>query len=892
MKRQNKIQVQLKINGHLYRAVVDPELTLLDLLRKELHLTGAKQSCDQAGQCGACTVIVNGKAVRSCLLKAGKLEGADVITVEGLGTPDNPHLIQEAFVLAGAVQCGFCIPGMIMASKALLDKNTDPGDEEIKKALRHNLCRCTGYTRIINAVKLAGRFIRGEIKPEDIYPDPDGPKIGVSHPRPSGLDKACGTTRFTADIIIPGALELVAVRSPYPHALIKKIDLSLSEKMPGVAGVMTAKDIKGTNRLKLVVADRPVLCEDKVRYIGDPVAVVAAETREQAVAAARAVKVEYLPLPALVSPEEALAEGAIQLHDDRPNLCYSQPQIRGDAGKALAEAAAVIETCLTTQINHQAPLETEACLAYMEGEGEDAQLVVIGRSINIHKHLAMLQEALGWENMRYEEAYSGGQFGIKLEVTSEGIAAGAALHFNRPVRYIPSLVESMQMSPKRHPFDMRVKLGADEKGRLSAYTIDLLVDNGAYYSNGDTIVNRALQMLSGSYHIPNLSATSRLVYTNNPWGSAARGAGPPQAHFALECAVNMLADKMGIDPLEFRIYNSLSPGQAKSTGAVVEQWPFPELCEALRPHYERACRETREHKNGAVKRGVGLAAGAFGIGGPGDQGIAVVEMNPDNGVTIYAAAADPGEGNDSMLTQLAADSLGLPLDKVRLSTRNTDLTTATGPAAASRITYMVGGALINALDQLKQAMEEVGTSTYQGLKEAGRSTRYVGTKRTHQAGPLDPQTGQGPSFESQVHALQMAEVEVNLKTGAVKILKMTTAVDSGPVIHPQNFEGQLEGGADMGAGYALREQYIAGQTKDWVTFKFPSINHSFHMESIIRETPRLHGTKGSIGVGEMTMLPTAPAIIAAIKDAAGVWICDLPATPDKIVAALAGSGSN
>ncbi len=888
---QSKIQVELKINGLTYRVVVDPEMTLLDLLRNELHLTGAKQSCDQVGQCGACTVIVDGKAVRSCLIKACKLSGADVITVEGLGTPKNPHLIQEAFVLAGAIQCGFCIPGMIMSAKALLDRNNNPGEKEIKKALRHNLCRCTGYAKIIDAIKLAGRFIRGEIKPEDIRPDPDGPKIGVSHPRPSAMDKACGVTRFTADIIVPGALELAVVRSLYPHALIKKIDYSKAEQMPGVAGVMTAKDIKGTNRLKLYIDDRPVLCEDKVRYIGDPVVAVAAETMEQAVAAAGKIKIEYSLLPVVDSPEKALAEGAIRVHDDRPNLCYSQPQIRGNAEKALNESAVVAEAHLTTQINHQAPLETEACLSYMEEEGEDAQLVVIGRSINIHKHLSMLQEALGWNNMRYEEAFAGGQFGIKIEVTSEGIAAGAALHFKRPVRYIPGLQESMLMSPKRHPFDMRVKLGADEKGNISAYKIDILADNGAYHSNGDVIVNRALLMLSGSYHIPNLHATSRLVYTNNPWGSAARGAGPPQTHFALECAVNMLAEKMGIDPLEFRLKNSLKPGQAKSTGDVVEQWPFPEMCEAMRPHYERARREARQNQNGITRRGMGLAAGAFGIGGPGDQGFAAVEMDPDDGVTVYAAVADPGEGNDSMLSQLAADSLGLSLEKVRLSTRNTDLTTATGPAAGSRITYMVGGALVNALDQLKQAMKETGATTYQGLRDAGRPTRYMGTKRTFQSGPLDSQTGQGPSFESQVHALQLAEIEVNMETGAVKILKMTTAVDSGPVIHLQNFEGQLEGGADMGAGYALREEYIAGQTRDWVTFKFPGINHSFPMESIIRETPRIHGTKGSIGVGEMTMLPTAPAIISAINDAAGVWICDLPATPEKIKKALAGFGS-
>ncbi|HHX87025.1 MAG TPA: molybdopterin-dependent oxidoreductase, partial [Firmicutes bacterium] len=761
-------KVKLKVNGVLHQAVVNPELTLLELLRDELHLTGTKQSCDKAGQCGACTVIVDGKAVRSCLLKAAKLDGADIITVEGLGTPDNPHLIQEAFVLAGAIQCGFCTPGMIMSTKALLDHNNNPSTEEIKKALRHNLCRCTGYVKIIEAVKLAGRFLRGEIKPEDVRPDPDGPKIGVSHPRPTSPAMACGTAKYTADIIIPGALELAAVRSPHAHALIKKIDYSAAEKMPGVVGVMTARDIKGTNRLLMTIDDRPVLCEDKVRFIGDPVAVVVAETREQALEAARAVKVEYELLPALDSPQKALAEGAVQVHDKWPNFCYSKPLVRGDAKKAIKESAAVIESRFTTQINHQAPLETEASAAYLEGEGEDAQLVIIGRSIDIHYHLHMLQEALGWENMRYEEAQTGGQFGIKLEITSEDLAGAAALHFKRPVRYIPSLSESMQMTPKRHPYDMQVRLGADDEGHLSAFEIDMLVDNGAYYSIGDDCIRRSLLMLTSAYHIPNIQANGRLVYTNNPWGSAARGAGPPKSNFAVECAVNMLAEKMGIDPLQFRLQNSLQPGQLSSTGIKVEQWPFPELCEAIRPHFERACCEAREHQNEVVKRGVGLAAAAFGIGDPADEALVALEIDPDGGVTVYAGCADPGEGNDSMLTQLAADGLNLPLEKVRLQTRNTDLTPATGFAAGSRMTYMGGGALLDAIDQLKQAMSESGASTHQGLKEAGYPTRFMGRKVTLQEVPadeaMDPETGQGASFESQVMTIQMAELEVNTET--------------------------------------------------------------------------------------------------------------------------------
>uniref|UniRef100_UPI000AD1D49A 2Fe-2S iron-sulfur cluster-binding protein n=1 Tax=Desulfosarcina cetonica TaxID=90730 RepID=UPI000AD1D49A len=267
-------KINVNINGRSRQVVADADMVLLDLLREHFHLTGTKQSCDRKGQCGACTVIVNGKAVLSCLTKVEKLDGADVISVEGLGTPDNPHLIQEAFVLAGAIQCGYCTPGMIMAAKALLDVNPDPTDDEIKHALRRNLCRCTGYVKIIAAVRLAGRFLRNEITPEEIRPKVTDAPMGVSHPRPSALAKACGTAPFAADINMPGTAEIVVVRSPHWHAMIKSIDCTAAEAMPGVIGTLTAKDIQGTNRLKYVVDDRPVLCEDRVRTLGDAVAVV------------------------------------------------------------------------------------------------------------------------------------------------------------------------------------------------------------------------------------------------------------------------------------------------------------------------------------------------------------------------------------------------------------------------------------------------------------------------------------------------------------------------------------------------------------------------------------------------------------------------------------------
>jgi aldehyde oxidoreductase len=881
-------KVALTVNAHPVQVVVDEkQAVLLDLVREDLGLTGTKQSCDRKGQCGTCMVLVNGKAVLSCITKVAALEGAEVTTIEGLGTPDRPNLVQQAFVLAGAVQCGFCIPGMIVTATELLEANPAPTRAEIGRALRRNLCRCTGYVKIIDAVQLAGRFLRGEIAPADLLPGPDAPPLGVSHPRPSALAKACGTAAFGADIRMPGALEIAVVRSPHAHAVIRGIDTAAAAAMPGVAGVMTAADIKGTNRIKYTVADRPILCDDTVRTLGDAVAIVAAETKEQALAAVDAVVVDYELLPVLASPEAALADGAPQIHPDLPNLCYSQPIVKGDVASAFASAAAVVEGRFRTQINHQAPLEPEVSLAYLEGEGEDAELVVIGRSINIHLALASLQAALGWEAIRYEEAFSGGQFGIKVEVITEGIAAAAALHFRRPVRYVPSLAESMLATSKRHPFDMGIRLAANAEGRLTALDMDITVDNGAYMSLGIVILNRALHMLTSSYFVPNIHVTSRLVYTNNPWGSAARGAGPPQTHYAVECAIDLLAEKMGIDPLEFRRRNSLRPGDTKATGHVVKEWPFPGLCDALRPKYEEARRAAAAHTGDGVRRGVGLGAAAFGIAMPGDKSVAAIELDPDDGVTVYVAAADPGEGNDSMLTQLVASVLELPLAKVRLRTRSTADTTASGPASGSRVTYMIGGAAVDAAQQLRAAMDEEGARTHAAFVAAGRPARYVGRRTTLETAPLDPVTGQGPSFEVQVFSVQMAEVEVNTATGEVKVVRLTSAADPGRVIHPLNVEGQLEGGMDMGAGFALREEYVAGKTKDWVTFKFPNIRHAMDLETILVETPRELGTLGSVGIGEMAMVSTAPAIVNAIRDACGAMVYELPATPERVRAALA-----
>jgi aldehyde oxidoreductase len=883
-KEVNVKRLTLKINGVQQQFVVEEDLVLLDLLREELRLTGTKQGCDRKGQCGTCTVIVNGKTVLSCLTRVANLDGAEVITVEGLGTPDNPHLIQEAYVLSGAIQCGYCTPGLIMATKALLDKNQNPTRDEIRRALRGHLCRCTGYGKIIEAVELAGRFLRGETTPAKVRPDPNGKQIGVSHSRPWSMLKACGLAPFAADIVMPGALELAVVSSPHHNARIKKIDCAEAEGMPGVAGVMTAKDIKGNNAIG---KDKKVLFDvgDIAPVLGSSIAIVAARTKKEALAAAEKVKVDYEVLPRIATPQEALASNAPEIYPGTGNVCLLKRQVKGDAKKALSSSAAVVEAEFNTPHVHQAPLEPEAGVAYLDGEGKDAELVVVGRSIRIHDHAKAIKEALGWEHVRYQEAFAGGQFGIKVDLTSEHIAAAAALHFKKPARYIPSTRESMQMTSKRHPFSMKVRLGADAQGKLTGYEIYAIVEKGAFSSTGTVIMHRALAMLSGGYNIPNVFGEIKMVYTNNSCGGAARGAGPPQVNYALESAMDLLAVKVGIDPLAFRQLNVLKPGESTSSGHVMEEWALDGCLKRIEPEYERALEEAAAFESDTLRRGVGMAASGYGIAEPLDKSDVAVELEADDGLTIYGSVADPGEGNDAMLTQIAAHLTKIPREKIRLVTRDSELTPRSGISAGSRQTFMSGHALVKAIETLQAAMKEAGAKTHQDLVKAGKPTRYQATHKLEHKG-MDDETGQGEFFASRTHGVQMAEVEVNIKTGEVRVLKMTGVVDAGTLINPQVVLCQIEGGMDMGAGMALREKYVHGETVDWVTYKYPTMKDAFDKEVILIETPRKNGTLGATGVGEFTLMPTSPAILNAIDDAIGVRIYDLPATPDKILKAL------
>ncbi|MDR0843401.1 MAG: molybdopterin-dependent oxidoreductase, partial [Acidobacteriota bacterium] len=622
---------------------------------------------------------------------------------------------------------------------------------------------------------------------------------------------------------------------------------------------------------------------------------VAAETKAQADAAVAAVKVVYETLHHTMDMEEAIkgaADGTYILHQHAPdNICAKQPIIKGDADAAIKDAAFVVETEVSTQTNHQAPMEPEVSLAYWEGEGEKEELVIIGRSINIHFHLNMLKESLGLQNMRYIEPFCGGQFGIKTWITSEAIAGAAAIHFHRPIRYVPTMEESILICNKRHEYKVKTKLAADKNGKLIAMYCDWLMNKGAYTLNGPVLLGRSIMMLSGSYNIPHLKVMGKSVYTNNACTGSARGAGPPQTTFATEVSVEMLAEKMGIDALEFRRNNSLKVGETKATGMAASEWTFVEVCDAIKPAYDRAHAEAKAYNAanpaGAIKRGVGIAAHSFGVGGAGDSAKLFLEVNPDDTYTLYGAIADPGEGNDCMAAQITAHVLGVPLDKVRLYTRDSDKTVLMGPAAGSRMTFMAGNAIINAVAALDAAAKEAGGRSYEALTKAGKPTKFEGFQKNAGPGGLDKLTGQGNAQISECHNIQMAEVEVNTETGATKVLRMTVSVDGGTVINPHAFEGQLEGGMDQGVGYALREEYTLGKETDYVKFKFPTIRDNFPVDMITLQTPRKVGPLGATGVGEMTMVSTAPAVINAIHNATGAWVFHLPATPAKVKAALA-----
>ncbi len=899
--------IEFTLNGRPAHTAGDSATLLIAVLRDELRLTGTKLGCDD-GRCGTCVVLVNGRVARACQTPVGKARGAAVLTIEGLGTPSSPHPLQRAFVETGAVQCGFCIPGMIMAAKALLDADPRPSREQVVKGLGANYCRCAGFSSIFEAVDRAAAALRGEAVSPPPLP------LGDSWEE---MAKAAGTARYAADLVRDGMLHLKVVRSPHAHARILEVDAAEALAIPGVEAVLTAKDVP-FNHHGRAIQDEAVLAADRVRMIGDPVAAVVAVSEAVAAEAAARVRVRYEVLPAILSPRAALEPGAPRLHDGG-NVLARQAIQRGDAEAGLARADVTMEGTYTTPFIEHAYLEPEAALAFVDA---DDRVVIHTGTAHPYLHRLEVSRALGLgeDRVRIVAVALGGHFGGRVDVAMQCILGLAAWRLRRPVRCVYTRAESFTSTTKRHAFEIRGRLGADRDGHLTGLRLDMVADSGAYASAGTFIITRAAISGSGPYAIPDVWLGGEAVYTNNTLAGAMRGFGAPQSTFALESLMDELAKRLGLHPIELRLRNALRPGGSLPTGFCVgEGTAVVETLEAIRPHYDEAVRRARESRaNGDLRRGVGVASMWFGIGSTaGEQpSHADVQLLATGRVVVLAGAPDAGQGSDYVLRRVAARVLNVPLEQVDMVRGDTDLTRDTGSCTGSRVTFYVGNAVRIASGALERAIIEAAARELEAptdileirdghvvareapgrriaLAELARRVEARGA-RLREGGtydpetcPLDPATGLGRPYATYASATQVAEVEVNVRTGVVRVRRVVAAHDVGKVLNPVGARGQVEGAVVMGVGFALTEEFVPGVTRGFARYRIPTTHDVPEVEAIFIERSDPKGPFGGKGLGECALIPTAPAIVNAIADATGARITRLPATRERVLHALA-----
>jgi aldehyde oxidoreductase len=649
-------RVILNINGIARTVFADPEDTLAKVLREQLGLTGTKVGCGQ-GQCGACSVLLDGKVVRSCITKMARVDhNAEIVTIEGIGTPDDLHPLQVAWINYGGVQCGFCTPGFIVSAKALLADNPDPTREQVRDWFQkhRNVCRCTGYKPLVDAVMEAAKVLRGEATIEDISVNSkvgaDGRIWNTLYPRPSGIARATGTVDYGADLGIKlpkNTLQLALVQSEMSHGKIISIDTSEAEKMPGVAKVLTHKDVQGSNRSFGLIQfpwnkgdgyDRPLLCDDKVFQFGDAIAIVAADTKEQADAAAAKVKVELEPLPAYMNGPDAAREDAIEIHPGTPNVMFEVNLKKGEYAKIdeLIEGAPyVVENSYYTQRQPHMSIEPDVGFAYTD---EDGVVTIHSKSIALYLHHFMICAGLGLapEKLRLIMNPQGGNFGYKLSPTLEAFCAIATMATGRPCYLEYSYYQHITYTGKRSPVFATLKAGADKDGKLVALDFDALVDHGPYSEFADDLGTKVTRYVGGGYHVPTIRGRGRVTFTNHAFGSAFRAFGAPQAEFATNLMMDELAEKCGLDTWEFMNRNVLHPGDTVGTGEQPDVFPLPKLLEMIKPEYDTAVERCKRLSAPEKKRGVGLAIGMYNVGADtGDQAGSDIELNPDGSVTIY-----------------------------------------------------------------------------------------------------------------------------------------------------------------------------------------------------------------------------------------------------------------
>ena len=899
---------KLYVNGIERSVVTEGSDLLADVIRKSLRLTGTKVGCGK-GQCGACNVIMDGKLIRSCITKMERVpDGAAITTIEGIGTPQDLHALQMAWMIHGGAQCGFCTPGFIVSAKALIDSNPDPSRDDIRDWFQKykNACRCTGYQMLVDAVQDAVRVLKGEISMQDLaFKLPENGKVlGTNMPRPSAAAKVTGTWDFGADagLQLPeNTLQLALVQAEVSHANILAIDTSEAERMPGVVKVVTHKDIKGKNRITGLITfpsnlgdgwDRPILCDTKVFQYGDAIAIVCADTEKHAREAAKKVKVELEVLPAYMSAPEAMEPDAIEIHPGTPNIYYIQKIAKGEDTKPIFDKAeVVVEGDFYTSRQPHLPIEPDVGFAFLDDAGK---LNIHSKSIGLHLHLYMIAPGLGVEpeNLVLVQNNAGGTFGYKFSPTMEALVGAAAMATGRPVFLCYDYAQQQIYTGKRSPFWTTVRYAADKEGQLLAMETDWSVDHGPYSEFGDLLTLRGAQYIGAGYDIKNIRGEGRTVCTNHAWGAAFRGYGAPESEFPSEVLMDELAEKLGMDPLELRYKNVYRKGSTTPTGQDPEVYSLPEMIDRLRPKYEAAKKRAAERSTDAVKRGVGVAVGVYGAGldGP-DTSETDVELNPDGTVTIFNTWEDHGQGADMGTLAVAHEALrplALATDQIRLVMNDTSKCPNSGPAGGSRSQVVTGQAIRVGCEELLKAMKKANGSyrTYEEMQAEGLPTKVHG-KWTAPAKDCDA-NGQGSPFCCYMYGVFLAEVAVDKATGKTTVEGMTCVADVGTVVNRLVVDGQIYGGLAQGIGLALTEDFEDIKKHSTLAGAgFPYIKQiPDNMEIIYVETPRPDGPFGASGVGEMPLTAPHAAVINGIYNACGARIRSIPALPEKVLAAM------
>lgn len=900
------------LNGCAVTSAGSPMSRLSAVLRDELGQIGTKVGCD-AGDCGACTVLVDGAPCCSCLVPLAQIEGQSVTTVEGLRDGETLSALQRSFLHHGAAQCGICTPGMLVAASALLSDVPHPSKIQVEDALSGVLCRCTGYTKIVDAVMHATGFAGVEATSDHQS------NVGTSIRRLDGHAKVTGEDCFGADAIPADALWIRVVRSPHHYADFEIGDVTqYVQQTAGIEAVFTAEDIPGRNCFGVIppFADQPAFAERTARYRGEAVAAIVGARDAVQGRSFDAFPVDWRPRNEMLDCADALAAGVQQIHGKRAGNILTEGCVqRGDLEAGFSTASAIAEASFTTPFVEHAYIEPEAGYAVRVGDRIEVYGCTQAPYMDRDEVAALLD--LPESAVRIVPTACGGGFGSKLDISMQPYIALAAWHLNRPVAIVYSRQESMQSTTKRHPSEMTVKIGCDNAGYVTAMDFQGDFNTGAYASWGPTVANRVPVHASGPYRTPNYRALSRAVLTNCAPAGAFRGFGVPQAAIAQECLYDELAGQIGMDRLEFRKRNALRDGQPTVTGQVFETGVGIEAClMALEAAWQRALETAKSYNasaNGSgLRRGVGIASCWYGCGNTSLPNPSTIRIGitRDGRAVLHQGATDIGQGANTVIAQIAADALGIPVHAFELIGGDTDLTPDAGKTSASRQTYVSGSAAKLAGTALRQSIlrhANVSASAQidisQGLIRltdgAAESTIELGTIEADAAGyvfcaeetydpptePLD-ENGQGKPYAVFGYGAQIVELTVDTALGTVKLDRLTAAHDVGRAINPQMVEGQIEGGTAQGIGMALMEEFIPGRTENLHDYLIPTFGDMPSVESIIVEVPDAEGPYGAKGLGEHVLIPTAPAILNAIRDATGAAVRDLPATPEKVLAAM------